>query len=201
MNNVFEICNVPFIGDILNSNFNICDEILDAYYRQVLQPTDPSKISKHYVGEIHRYNSPYQVSIYGAYPLMTQWELLEYKITNCNDEYFKAYQRDEVFEVLKEFAKGFQNGFDNFIKDKVNDSHLLASTEPAKAQAIMDFLSSPFQTFAFSEAHGDDRHLFSNWYNDGIVGGYHYCAWIIVFKNHKLFEPFFLALLLFSVYS
>lgn len=92
---------------------------------------------------------------------------------------------------MKEFAKGFQNGYDNFISDKITDSHLLSLTETSKAQAVMDFLSSPFDSFGFSEAHGGSGHVFSGWYDDGIKAGYNYCAWIIIFKNHKLFESFF----------
>ena len=186
-----DICSVPFMGNIINSNFNISEQILDAYYRQVPQPANESQVSLSYVGKINHYNSPHQVSVYGAYPLMTQWEMLDYKMNHCDEDYYKAYQRDIVFEYLKEFAKGFQQGYDNFIVDKITDSHLLSATETSKAQAIMDFLSSPFDSFGFSESHGGLRHIFSGWFEDGIKAGYNYCAWIIIFKNHKLFEPFF----------
>jgi hypothetical protein len=186
-----KICNVPFIGNIINSNFNISEQILDAYFRQVPQPADRNQVSSSYVGKINWHNSPHQVSVYGAYPIMTQWEMLDYHMNHSEDEYYKAYQRDTVFEYLKEFAKGFQYGYDNFINDKITDSHLLSLTETSKAQAIMDFLSSPFDAFGFSESHGGTRHIFSGWYEDGIKAGYNYCAWVIIFKNHKLFDPFF----------
>lgn len=186
-----DICSVPFMGNILNSNFNIPEQILDAYFRQVPQPVNKNQVSSSYVGKIHRYNSPHQICVYGAYPIMTQWEMLDYKLNHCDDDHYKAYQRDTVFEYLKEFAKGFQHGYNNFINDKITDSHLLSLTETSKAQAIMDFLSSPFDSFGFSESHGDSKHLFSGWYEDGIKAGYNYCAWVIIFKNHNLFEPFF----------
>ncbi len=186
-----EICSVPFMGNIINSNFNISEQILDAYFRQVPQPADKNQVSSSYVGKINWYNSPHQVSVYGAYPIMTQWEMLDYKMNHSDEDYYKAYQRDTVFEYLKEFAKGFQHGYDNFINDKITNSHLLSSTEISKAQSIMDFLSSPFDAFGFSESHGGSRHLFSGWHGDGIKAGYNYCAWVIIFRNHKLFEPFF----------
>lgn len=64
-----ELSDIPFIGGLFMAHLNISDDILDTYYGQVPQPlsidNDPS-----YVGKINRYNSPYRVSIYGAYPLM-----------------------------------------------------------------------------------------------------------------------------------
>jgi hypothetical protein len=179
------------MGNIINSNFNISEEILDAYYRQVPQPTDKNQVSSSYIGKINQHNSPYQVNVYGAYPIMTQWEMLDYKMNRCEEEPFKEYQPEIVYKYLKEFAKGFQHGYDNFLNDKITDSHLLSLTETAKAQAIMDFLSSFIDSFGFSESHGGSRHIFSGWFEDGIKAGYNYCAWAIIFKNHKLFDPFF----------
>jgi hypothetical protein len=186
-----EICKVPFIGDIINSNFNIPEQILDAYFRLVPQPAEKDQISSTYVGKPNWFNSPHQVSVYGAYPIMIQWEMIEYKMNHSEDDHYKAYQRDTVFEYLKEFAKGFQSGYDNFLTEKIADNDLLSTTETSKAQAIMDFLSSPFASSGFSESHGTNKHIFSGWYEDGKRAGYSYRAWIIILKNHKLFEPFF----------
>lgn len=75
-----EICNVPFIGNIINSNLNISEQILDVYFGQVPQPSDRNLISPNYIGKINWYNSPHQVSVYGAYPIMTQWKMLDYRM-------------------------------------------------------------------------------------------------------------------------
>lgn len=191
MNSEEKICNVPFIGTIINENLNIPYEIIDAYHRQVPQPTSHADISSSYSGKLQWYNAPYQVSIYGAFPLMSQWEMIEYKMQHCDDEFHKGYQRDVVFEHLKSFAKGFQYGFDTFLSEKINNKLALSFNEQSQAQRIMDFLSSPFNQFGFSEARGGSRHPFSNWYDDGIIGGYNYCAWLIIFTNHSLFEGYF----------
>lgn len=187
------ICNVPSIIKLANWNFNIPVNILDAYYAQVPQPKNLDEVSKNYVGSLNHYNSPYQYCIYGAYPLKTYWEMLEYKIDHVNDEsgYHKCYKRERVYEVLKSYAKGFQYGFDNFLADKINSKTLLSNTEQFKAQKIMDWLSSmPFKRSGFSELSGDDND-FENWENDGIEAGYEYCAWYLILENHKLFESFF----------
>lgn len=188
-----DICNVPFIGEILHSNLNISKSILDAYYRQVPQPQKLEDVSQHYIGKINRYNSPFQVNYYGAYPLMIDCEMLEYKMDNVNHEsgYFKHYQREAVFEALREFAKGFQHGYDNFLKDKITSPTSLSNTEAFKVQKIMDFLSSPFSRGGFSEAYGSGRDVFDEWYNDGVQSGYYYCAWYLILENYQLFEPYF----------
>ena len=187
------ICKVPFIPAVIGSNFNISENILDAYYRLVPQPRSRKDISDSYIGKLHHYNAPFRVSVYGAYPLMIDWEDIEYKMKNFNDKtgYYKAYTRDNVFNAMKDFAKGFQFGFDNFLKEKVNTSLSLSNSESMKVQKVLDFLSSPLNKGGFSESSGSDKGPFEKWYDCGVKAGYLYFAWYLIIENHKLFEPFF----------
>jgi hypothetical protein len=192
------ICLVPWIGDIFRRNFNICQEILDSFYGLVQQPQNRDDVSPNYVGKLWHYNCPFKVSIYGAYPLMTDWEMLEYKMNHVNDKsgYHKDYTREKVFEALKDFAKGFQYGYDNFINDRINTATSLSNSEEYKVRKLLDFFSSPFEHRAgFSETYGGNRDIFSSWNMDGIKAGYYYCAWSILLENHMLFEPYFNLLL------
>ena len=76
------ICNVPFIGELVDNNFNIPDNILDAYYSIIPQPNSINDVDKCYVGEINHYNRPYINCVYGAYIFQTAWEILEIKMNS-----------------------------------------------------------------------------------------------------------------------
>jgi len=177
----------PFIGDILKVNFNIPEAILDKYYSLVPQPKIED-ISENYRGKPERYNSPFIVDIDGAYPLMSNWQALTYKV---NDPELPDYTIDSIFEALKEYVKGFYIGYDTFIEEKILKNSL-SKNEVYIAQKIMDYLSSPFQKIGgFSETRGTDVNIFDGWFNDGINAGYFYHAWIYIFENHRLFELYF----------
>jgi hypothetical protein len=190
-----ELCEVPFIGSLLNQHLHISEKILDAYFSLVPQPIKREDVSNHYVGKLNHYFQPYKVSIYGAYPLMKYWEMVEYKMKNVDDEsgYFKNWQKEKVFEAMKDYAKGFQHGFDNFITEVIDNKNSLSSSEAIRLQKIKDYvfnwlINSP----GFSETHGKGiEKVFSNWYNDGIQGGYYYKAWYLILDNHLAFAPLF----------
>lgn len=186
------ICNVPFIGDIYNSNFNISENILDAYYWQARQPKSKEEVPDYYIGKLNQYVSPYTISWHGAYILADHWEILELYMKGAKegDSNYKDYTTVKVSEALKEYARGFQYGWDNFIDDKIITKDSLSSSENFKAQKIMDFLSSHMSCRGFSQSIGKGG-PFKHWYDDGIRAGYHYRAWYLILENHKLFESYF----------
>ncbi len=188
------ICNVPFLGDSYNNNPNISDNILDSYYSLVWQPKTLQDISDepYYEGKLNRFNCPYDTTVHGAYIFKTAFDELCIKVseTACKNKEHKDYNWTNIFTALKEYAKGFQYGFDNFIKDKIINKGSLSLSPEYKAQKIIDFLANPFLKSCFSESY-EKTNIFKNWYDDGIIKGYHYCAWYFIFENHKIFEPLF----------
>ena len=68
---------------------------------------------------------------------------------------------------------------------------MLSRTEQIKVQRIYNYLISSKFKGEFSESFGEGINIFDNWYKDGIEGGYNYCAWYLIFENHKLFESYF----------
>lgn len=190
-----EICNVPFIGEIIWANPNIPDCIKDAYYSLVPQPKSIDQVSKGYVGKVNHYKQPYQSSCYGAYPNMWQLEILLSKISRNKEERYKHYQTTDVDRALKEYARGFQYGYDNFLKHKIDTENMLSNSESLKAQKIFDFISIPvINKGGFSEEHSFDKKTadyFAGWYDNGIDSGYNYRAWLLIVENYKLFESFF----------
>jgi hypothetical protein len=186
-----EICNVPNTNDIFRKNFNICDEIKRSYYSMVPQP---SERPNNYVGNLWEHNDPFRVRIYGAYPLMNNWEMLECMMENNQEAhgYYKHFTKEKVFTSLKDYAKGFQIGFDNFFNDVMKERFVTELDKEEKKQAIIDYLSSLPDTGAFSQRiNGNDNDIFSGWYNDGMEGGKHYFAWYYLLANHRLFERYF----------
>lgn len=186
-----EFCNVPNTNDIFRKNFNICDEIKRSYYSMVSQP---SERPNNYVGNLWEHNDPFPVSVYGAYPLMNNWEMLEWMMENNQEAhgYYKHFTKEKVFTSLKDYAKGFQVGFDNFFNDVMKERFVTELDKEEKKQAIIDYLSSLPDTGAFSQRiNGNDNEIFSGWYNDGIKGGKHYFAWYYLLANHRLFEGYF----------
>ena len=184
-----EICMVPSIIEITNNNFNICDEILWSYYRMVQQPTERPE---NYVGPLWKHNTPYQVNVCGAYLLMSEWKILEMHMTNVDDKsgYYKDYKWEKVFESLKNYAKGFQFGFNNFFIDIAKEKLTSELSRDEKVFAVIDYLTNPLNKPGFSKTHGGSN-VFSGWYDDGVNGGKYYCAWYFIMANHRLFEPHF----------
>ena len=188
-----DICVVPFIGTIV-SHHRISPAVLDAYYRLVPQPRSREEISEHYKGPVDHYFSPYSVNWYGAYLLKTDADLLDYRMANLDDPagYHKAFDRPAVWSAMKQYAKGFQAGFDNFMKDKIERPEILIKTDEYRIKAIYEYVLNPWNRPALSEQMGrGEEQVFSNWLEDGRTGGYFYCAWYYILQNYWIFEPFF----------
>jgi hypothetical protein len=114
---------------------------------------------------------------------------------NCDDTsgFYSAYTRKKAYTSLKEYAEGFQHGFDNFIPDKIITPVRLTNKEENTLQAIYDFIcnSSNYPALKETFGGGDNNNVFSGWYEDGIMAGYFYCAWYYILSNHRIFEPYF----------
>ena len=179
---------VPFIGDLLH-NLNLSEIVLDYYYRLVQQPDNREQVSQYYVGNLNRHNNPYEVSIYGAYVNMKDWEWLKMKIDNKYPPFDKVSE-NELEAAAKQYAIGFKYGYFNFEKDKLNQSIFQDSV--TKAQIIFDFAKGRmFPSSGFSENSGKGVHVLEDWKNDGIKGGYIYRAWYLMLENHYTFAPLF----------
>jgi hypothetical protein len=183
-------CNVPWIHDVTNSDFQIGKEILFDLYSLSQQPT---QALDSYIGDIWRYDAPFGINVYGAYPLIEDWKLIEYKMTLTEDEsgYFKNYTKEKVYSAMKEYAKGFQIGFDSFFVNIQKQKMLDILSLDAKVAAIISVISNPFNKPGFTSTHGNNVDEFSNWHNDGVKAGAFYFCWYFIVSNHRLFESYF----------
>lgn len=182
------INKIPFIGSLLN-NLNLNETILDYYYRLVHQPNNRHEVNEHYLGKLNRYNSPYELSIYGAFVNMKDWEFLQLKIDNKYPP-FGNVTEGEWEKAKQEYARNFKNGYYNFEKDIVDISPF--QDDLNRAQIIFDFAKGRmFSSSGFPESVGENAHIFDGWEDAGKEGGYIYRAWYLILQNHYTFSPFF----------
>lgn len=171
--------SIPFIYDIINDN--IPKLIVGAFH------------------QLHKCNPAYQVQVYGSYPLMSDWNLLNLKI---NDPNKKEYDKSIVWEHLKLFAEGFKHGYSNFENEIIQSRSSIFNNADNYNQLIFDYVTgnmginganilSPNYGGNFPERIEKGAHTFSGWKDSGTKAGYLYRAWILIFNNHRLFKSLF----------
>jgi len=204
-----EICIVPSIKEYLRTHSNISKYILDAYYTIVPPPENGDYAINGIFGS-PEYYCPFEISVFGAYPLMNNWVELQQimKIAYNKEEHYKyqsldknlryrdinfeEYKKDKVLKRLIEFAKGFQYGFDNFTKDKIEKISSLSKNDKFRIQKVIDFLNSTsYLNCGFNRIRNQGNQNNDIWNQDGVNAGYNYSAWYYILQDHKSFESYF----------
>ncbi len=184
-------CNVPWIGDVINTK-TIPAEILHAYYYQVDQPADILLTQS----QLHKFNHPYSKQQFGAYIISTIWTLIEKNMGRIADsEFYSNWTHANVSEGLKEYAKGFQYAYDNFEAAILNNPLKLLKDEFNQAGYILEYLYNFNNLPSLRYFNGElnaGLDSFKGWFEDGITAGYRYRAWLTIFENSEVFEPFFI---------
>lgn len=155
LNSQQDICNVPRIEE----NIYISNNILYAYYSQIRQPQSRDEVPENYIGSLWRYNDPYHYLVHGAFVFTPVWEMLVCK-TEDKSDFTKDYTWKKVFESLKDYAKGFQYGFDNFLKDKIKKPTSLANTDELNCQMIKDYVTTLWHSVSLSELIDSNEDIF-----------------------------------------
>lgn len=180
---------VPFIGDLLHTR-NIPDDVLDAYYHLTPQPTHRNQVPENYIGDLSHHNSPFYISLNGAYHLTHYINLLDAKI---DDGYFQRLDipKQQVDQALREYGQAFVSAyysFEQYLSDKLG----MFSSEKDKENFIYQIASgNVFIPGGYPESHGPGVHLLSGWPAAGAEGGRFYRAWYLILEHSQRFEPFF----------
>ena len=131
-----QICDVPSIQALLRYQTHIAPCIMEAYNNKVPRPEDNEDIWDSIQTDSYQYYSPFEISVYGAYPLMSAWKVLEENVrlaydavklreisrTSNENGYkyktidYKQYKKEKVLNRLRRFAEGFKYGYDTFIE-------------------------------------------------------------------------------------
>ncbi len=186
-NEPLDVNEVPFVADLIN-NPNLSHIVLDAYYSLVPQPTSRSQVPTYYSGDLKHHNQPFQMKVYGAFPLMIDWNFQRHKI---DDGYFSnlGIAQAEVESYLKKYGQAFLEGYNSFEDDLFKVKKLVFQETSDKEQAIFDYATNWFlNRSGFPEAHGPKTHLLSAWPDAGKQAGYFYRAWYIILQQSHRFE-------------
>jgi hypothetical protein len=195
--------------DYLLRNFNINESIKRFYYaptRNLISDEDfQKKVDFGYKGRIDRTLRPYPINIYGAYfgrkamyyRLLMLMELdKDVTLKGVTIKYL-----GDLAPYFKEYAQGFESGFNNFKKECIDPFLIEFSNKKDYINKVFEFLT---KQIIFEHSWFNNHTGFSindnpetrvkkivGAFEDGVTQGYYYKAWSIVFSNSQLFKPLF----------
>jgi hypothetical protein len=189
------ISTVPSIQDYIRTHITVIPrDILDAYLKKNSFYKKDTSIFDDVPDDNnpYKYYEPYQFQVYGSYPLLSDWLRLYHKMKLCyfpntkfdfNGINYALYTKPRVLELLKVFAAGFQQGFDDFIQNKITATSLFHKKEELNRKRLSDFLvQSEIGSSGFNIT-SDKNQDNNDWYVDGVNTGYNYHAWYLIFNN------------------
>lgn len=205
--------NIPIVvKEVLDHNylmnhFEIGSNTLDFYYKPtkdilIDEEFNNLKLDK-YSWRINRVLLPFNIEFLNVYFL--RWEFYIKLMSLKHDlEYEKIiipdnFHDDVLLPAFEEYALGFQQGFNEFENQKINLYLNHLSDKYDFYQKVFDFIiSNPFiekswinQQVSFSRNPDSKSINLSGANNCGLLSGYFYKAWSIIFSQNTYFEPLF----------
>jgi hypothetical protein len=180
---------VPPISKVISGNYRIESRLIDAYYRLVPQPREREEVSKHYSGQLHRYNPPYSLCVYGAMVLSMDWEWLQLNRKEKDNPYDKVTD-EEVEAALRNYGNGFKKGYFNFEHDMLNEpSATIVMKNDFCAKKVFNYVFNSYPgRGGYPITVGNGNQYFETWYETGIEAGRYYRAWYIMIEYIDVFE-------------
>lgn len=186
----------------LLSNFNIDDSIYKYYHLPTSNLLSDSEFQKMkdtgFVGNKETALRPYSNIIYGAYYSRSDlvWKLtgashMQMFIDGKEIKYFA-----DLIPYFKEYAKGFQDGFNEFDNKQINP---FLTPFPEKQDYVNKVFEYITKNLFFKHGWANLTTGFTTnqheeivaAFEDGQQQGYFYRAWSTVFSNNNLFAPLF----------
>ncbi len=186
----------------LLSNFNIDDSIYKYYHLPTSNLLSDSEFQKMkdtgFVGNKETALRPYSNIVYGAYYSRSDlvWKLtgashMQMFIDGKEIKYFA-----DLIPYFKEYAKGFQDGFNEFDNKQINP---FLTPFPEKQDYVNKVFEYITKNLFFKHGWANLRTGFTTnqheeivaAFEDGQQQGYFYRAWSTVFSNNNLFAPLF----------
>ena len=115
----------------------------------------------------------------------------------CNDKLINSFE--DLIPYYKDYSKGFEIGFNTF-EDEIKSILIKdISDKNDFVLKVFEFITEKSNMFSekrsWSEIHGFTKDFLTksivNGYENGLIQGYFYKAWSIVFLNKKLFLDLF----------
>ena len=192
--------------EYLLRNYKIDDSILRHYHypiqrHNLISDNEYNEILNKYncVGSRDRIIRPYAHIIYGAYYQRVDFTtklysvLYSYKPKTINNKEVKYFE--DIIPYFKEYARGFRDGFDNFLDTQISPYLNPYAGEQSFAGKVFEYVT---KTVFLGENWISVRGFVTNQneeivcaFEDGQIHGYFYRAWTIIFSQNNLFAPLF----------
>lgn len=188
---------------------NIIDKtIIDCYASytiELLTPVEIPNVPADYHSKIFsKALAPFPFVILGAYHsrFNLYWKLKSLMSLDNRIELNGNKNLNNFFDLkpyFSEYAVGFKDGHNDFEDDKISPYLLKFETHDREAYAIkvLEFLTNDFSEAPRTTSKkgfvllSDKKREIVHAYQDGLLEGYIYRAWNIIFSNNALFAPFF----------
>ena len=189
-------------------NFVIDNSILSYYYLPTSNLLTDKEYKEHYsnhAGSKETLLTPYSNVLFGAYYLRTDLiskiESLIYSPYKTTLQGKEVREFEDLTPYFKEYANGFQDGFNNFDEVQIKPYLSLLGDKQEYVSRVFEFITkSVFLTHGWAnlrkgftvKCNGKDKvEEIINAYKDGQTQGYFYRAWSIVLSSSNLFSSLF----------
>jgi len=143
---------------------------------------------------------PYSNIVYGAYyslsDLVCKLESIAYWPKHKSIEGKKIEYFTDLIPYFKDYAKGFENGFNEFENTQIKPFLTIYAEQQDYVNKVFEYITK-YLLFKHSWGGGESgfttnqKDEIKNAFKDGQYQGYFYRAWSTVFSNHNLFAPLF----------
>lgn len=199
-----EIVPKELTHDYLLRNFNIDESIYKYYHLPTCKFLSDNEFQElkdiGFIGQKETALRPYSNIIYGAYYSRSDIKMKlaglvyskrDYTIEGKEIKYFA-----DLIPYFKEYAKGFENGFNEFDNSQIKPFLTMLAEKQDYVNKVFEFVTK--QIF-FSHSWATLQTGFTTNQNNEIIQafengqkqGYFYRAWSVIFSNHKFFAPLF----------
>jgi len=185
-------------------NYTINPEIYK-YYNRVNLFEPFTEQQKHIYAPLPKHNhnlkvTPYNLKICNAYYYRPDFLFKLGSIFYDNPIYSYGKEIKTLLDLKPyylEYAKGFNEGYTNFEEQKINFVDPAFTDKADRLKMIFDFITARPTTkkhywgkLTFDQRKFTDKEIL-NAYEDGLLQGYYYKAWTIVFTQNDFFTPLF----------
>lgn len=187
----------------LLDNF-IVDENIYWYYHlptsKLLSETEYQEMKNMgFVGRRETALFPYSNIIYGAYfsriDLIYKLERIAFSHETYKINGNKIRNFEDLQPYFKEYAKGFQNGFNEFDNSQIKPFLTMLADKQDYVNKVFEFITNyiflKYSWLQQSSIVTNQDNEIINAFEHGQLQGYFYKAWSIVFSNNNLFAPLF----------
>lgn len=199
-----EIVPKELTHDYLLSNFNIDDSIYKYYHLPNSNLLSDSEFQKMkdtgFVGDKETALRPYSNIVYGAYysrsDLACKLSGIAFGSKPKTIEGTEIKFFNDLIPYFKEYAKGFENGFNEFDNTQIKPFLTMLAEKQDYVNKVFEYIT---KKLFFIHDWANLRTGFTTNQNNEIVKafengkqqGYFYRAWSTVFSNNNLFAPLF----------